>query len=84
MRNYRPLFKKLQRAILNKGLKVKISTDQFYSDDQKRYITMYTLSTPISELRCDGSLKNTHLTILRTASQPDICITMADIYKAVS
>ena len=40
--------KKLQTAIVKTGLVIKVNTNQFYSDDQKRMITSYRICTPIT------------------------------------
>ena len=44
--NCNAVMKKLQRAILSTGLVIKISTSQFYSEEQDRMITMWILTTP--------------------------------------
>lgn len=47
MANLRGLTKKLQTAILQTGLVVKINTYQFYSQEQKRMISKYQITTPV-------------------------------------
>lgn len=41
MANLKGKVKKLQTAIVQRGLIIKINQNQFYSDDQKRMITIY-------------------------------------------
>lgn len=36
--------RKLQKAIVSNGFVISLDTTQFYSEDQKRMITMYILS----------------------------------------
>lgn len=82
--NIRGVMKKLQAAILSTGLVVGINTKQFYSQDQKRMITIYRLTTPImyySERKSEW--KNGEYDILSTSSGIDIIHCLSDIYKAV-
>ena len=44
--NLNQIQRKLQRALLTKQFVTKIGTSQFYSADQNRMITMYSVSTP--------------------------------------
>ena len=76
--------KKLQKAILHKGLVIKMATTQFYSEDQKRLITVFAISTPTLQQNKNGSWKLRDYEILRSASNIDIVLCLADIYKAVS
>ena len=39
--------KKLQSALLQYGCQIKIHTRQFYSEDQNRMITVYSLLEPV-------------------------------------
>lgn len=38
------IMRKLQLAILNKGVKVKVNTNQFFSQDQDRMVTCYSVT----------------------------------------
>ena len=75
--------RKLQKAILQKGLVIRMGTSQFYSVEQKRLITVYILSTRIMERRKNGEWKDMDLEILRTASLLEIVNCLNDIWKAV-
>ncbi len=82
--NLRGKMKKLQTAIVQHGLVIKVNSNQFYSADQKRMITSYRICTPItyySEKYCEW--KTTDLEILKSCSMPDIVFCLLDIYKAV-
>lgn len=47
MANHSRMIRKLQTAILNVGKIVKVNTRQFYSEDQGRMITCYSVVTPV-------------------------------------
>lgn len=80
MPNLSAIVKKLQRAILSTGLVIKIGSSQFYSADQGRMITMWSLSTPVMEYSKD-KWKMRDLEILRTASQADVVMTLKEIWE---
>ena len=80
--NFNKIMRKLQRAILQKGLVIKIGTSQFYSPEQKRMIAMYILSTQIS-YRTKSGWKEGNYEILRSASQIEIVNCLNDIWQAV-
>lgn len=75
--------RKLQKAILQKGLVIRMGTSQFYSVEQKRLITVYILSTRIMERKKNGEWKDVDLEILRTASLLEIVNCLNDIWKTV-
>ena len=83
MRNLNQIMRKLQRALLTKRLPVKIDTHQFYSAEQKRMITMYTLTTPTLGI-VKEKWKERDYEIIHTASQFDVVITLKDIWEALS
>lgn len=83
MANLNQLAKKLQRAILQTGLVIKMGTSQFYSDDQKRLVTVFTLSTPALQRIKNGEWRTKDYEILRSASNIEIVKCLADIYEAV-
>jgi len=75
--------KKLQKAILQKGLIIKMASNQFYSTDQKRFITIFILSTPVLQRNKNEEWKMKNYEILRSASNIEIVLCLADIYEAV-
>ena len=77
------IMRKLQRAILQKGLVIKIGSTQFYSAEQKRMITIHILSTRITYRNTHGELKEKDYEILRSASQIEIVNCLNDIWQAV-
>ena len=83
--NLKGKMKKLQTAIVKTGLVIKINTNQFYSDDQKRMITTYRICTPISYFsESYQEWKMMDYEILKTCSMPEVIFCLLDIYKAVS
>ena len=81
--NINSIMRKLQRAILQKGLIIKIGTSQFYSKEQNRMITIHILSTRITYRNTHGEWKERDYEILRSASQIEIVNCLNDIWQAV-
>ena len=81
--NLNIIIRKLQRAILQKGLVIKIGSTQFYSSEQNRMITIHILSTRITYRNTHGEWKERDYEILRSASQIEIVNCLNDIWKAV-
>lgn len=75
--------KKLQRAILQTGLIIKISTSQFYSEEQGRMITIWILSTPVLQQDKHEEWKTRDYEILRSASGIEIVKCLQEIWEAV-
>lgn len=83
--NINGTMKKLQMAILQKGLAIAIGRTQFYSSEQHRFIPMITLSTKVFHYyEKSGEWKDQTFEIIRTSSQVDALMCMVEIYKAVS
>ena len=82
--NLNSIIRKLQRAILQKGLVIKIGTSQFYSPEQKRMITMHSLSTRIIYRNTHGEWKERDYEILRPASMVEVANCLNDIWQAVT
>lgn len=83
--NINGTMKKIQMAILQTGLVITISRSQFYSQEQKRFIPMISLSTKVFHYyEKFGEWKDQTFEIIRTSSQVDALMCMVDIYKAVS
>lgn len=75
--------KKLQNALLNKGVLTKIETTQFYSEDQKRMITMYHLKQKQDKYSKSKGWQQYWEEIIKTASIPEVIFCLVDMYKAV-
>lgn len=81
--NLNSTMRKLQRAILQKNLVIKIGTTQFYSAEQKRMITIHIISTRITYINTHEEWKERDYEILRSASQIEIVNCLNDIWQAV-
>lgn len=81
MANLRGLSKKLQTAILHCGLIVKINTYQFYSQEQKRMISKYQITTPVFRQNRAGEWKNMDYEILSTCSAVEVVECLNSIYQ---
>ena len=77
------IMRKLQKAILQKGLVIKVGTTQFYSAEQNRMITIYILSTRVLQKTQNDEWKEKDYEILRSASQIEIVNCLIDIWQAV-
>lgn len=75
--------KKLQRAILQTGLVIKMGYTQFYSPEQQRMITIYILSTTITQRNHTGEWTDKNYEILRSASNIEIVRCLVDIWEQV-
>nr|DAF59906.1 MAG TPA: hypothetical protein [Siphoviridae sp. ctwDi18] len=64
------LMYKLQKALKTKGIILCINTNQFYSTEQDRYITMYTVVRNKKQL-------------IRTASQIQVINKLQEIWEEV-
>lgn len=83
--NLKGKVKKLQTAIVQRGLIIKINQNQFYSEDQKRMITMYRILTPVYTFKTKKQeWKTEDFEILKTASIPEVICCLLEIYKEVS
>lgn len=82
--NIKGTMKKLQTAILQNGLPITISNNQFYSPEQNRFIPIIVLSTKIYSLSRSGEWVDKNYEILRTSSQIDALMCLVEIYKVVS
>lgn len=76
--------KRLQKAILHKGLAIAINRSQFYSADKNCFIPVISLITKVSYLTKRGTWSEKNYEIIRTTSQIDALECLVDIYKAVS
>lgn len=83
--NLNRVIAKLQTAILHKGMAISVNRSQFYSENQKRFIPVVSLTTKVAHYdEKKEKWKNIEYEILRTCSQPDVLECLAEIYKAVS
>lgn len=82
--NINSKMKKIQMAILQRGLAISINRSQFYSVEQNRFIPMVSLSTKVFHYyERLGEWKDQTFEIIRTSSQVDALMCLLEIYKAV-
>lgn len=83
--NINGTIKKLQTAILHRGMPIEINRSQFYSAEQQRFIPIISLSTNVFHYYPRlKEWKDQKFEIIRTSSQVDVLKCLVDIYKAVS
>ena len=76
---YNALIRTLQKALVkNFDKRVFIAQEQFYSEDQKRYITMYILQEPVWD---EGHIHYTKQQVLKTANQVDVAKYLGNLHK---
>ena len=63
------LIRKLQTAIINKGVKVKVNTHQFFSNEQNRMMTSYTVT---ERKWSDEKRRMTDQMVLKTCSTVEV------------
>lgn len=82
--NHAQTIKKLQKALLTKGIIYKINTYQFYSEEQGRFITGYSITEKkaYEKKNCEMSVKDVEL--LNTCSQVEALQWFVEEWKKVS
>ena len=70
--NYNQTTKKLQKALLTKGIIYKINTYQFYSEEQQRLITGYSITQKQPYKKKNGELSSKNVELLNTCSQIEV------------
>ena len=63
---------KLQRALNTKGLKILYSTNQFYSENQDRPVTLYVIKRAIYD---ENKGKNISVDLFKSTSQASVFCT---------
>ena len=72
--------RKLQTAIVNAGQVVKINTHQFYSEEQERMITCYSVIVPMWS---DFRQKMVDHELLKTCSTVEVVKFLADMLEGL-
>lgn len=70
--NYNQTTKKLQKALLTKGIIYKINTYQFYSEEQYRLITGYRITEKKAYKKKNGEMSVKDVELLNTCSQAEV------------
>ncbi len=80
MANIRGLTKKLQTAIAQKDFILRINTYQFYSEEQSRFITGYSVVHKEWQTNKKGKLVLKDKELLNTCSQIEVLNYLAEVY----
>ena len=78
MANLNQLMKKLQMAILNKGVKVKINTNQFLIQEQGKMATCYTVT---QKKWSDSKCRMVDQVVLKTCSIVEVIKFLAKLLE---
>lgn len=81
MANIRGIIKKLQTAIAQKDYIIRINTYQFYSDEQRRFITGYSLVHKEWQMNRKGEAVLKDRELINTCSQIEIVKYLSEIYR---
>lgn len=82
--NYNQTTKKLQKALLTKGIIYKINTYQFYSEEQNRFITGYRITEKQSYEKKNGEMSVKDVELLNTCSQVEVLQWFAEEWRKVN
>lgn len=80
MANHNRLIGKLQTAILNVGGMVKVNTHQFYSEEQNRMVTSYSVAAPAWS---QAKRKKVDRELLKTCSAVEVVKFLADMLEGM-
>ena len=70
--NYMQTTRKLQKALLTKGIIYKINTYQFYSEEQNRLITGYRITEKQEYEKKNSEMSVKDVELLNTCSQVEV------------
>lgn len=79
--NYTQTTKKLQKALLTKGIIYKINTYQFYSKEQHRFITGYRITEKQAYKKKNGEMFVKDVELLNTCSQVEVLKWFAEEWR---
>lgn len=79
--NIKATTKKLQRALINKDIIYKINTYQFYSEEQQRLITGYSIAEKQAYQKKNGEMSVKDVEMLNTCSKIDVLQWFAEEWR---
>lgn len=82
--NIKVTIKKLQKALLTKGIIYKINTYQFYSKEQQRLITGYRITEKREYKKKNGKTAMKDMELLNTCSQVEVLKWFAEKWRKVN
>ena len=71
----------LQKALLIKGLRIKINTQQVYIEEDKKMVTRYTVTIPEEKISKEGKPYMKDRDIIETYSKVHLLKRLYEIYK---
>ena len=71
----------LQKALLLKGMQIKINTQQIYIEEGKKMVTRYTVTMPEEKISKEGKPYMKDETIVETYSKAKLLKSLYEIYK---
>lgn len=81
--NINATIKKLQRALINRNIVYKINTYQFYSEEQHRMITGYSITEKQPFKKKNGEMFMKNVELLNTCSQIEVLKWFAEQWDKV-
>lgn len=72
---------KLQKALLMKGMQIKINTQQIYIEEDKKMVTRYTVTIPEEKISKEGFPYMKDRAIVETYSKAHLLKRLYEIYK---
>lgn len=82
--NIKVTTKKLQKALLSKGIIYKINTYQFYSKEQQRFITGYSVTEKQAYEKKNGEMSVKDVELLNTCSQVEVLKWFAEEWRKIN
>ena len=71
----------LQKALLIKGMQIKINTQQIYIEEDKKMVTRYTVTLPEEKISKEGKPYMKDEKVLETYSKATLLKGLYEIYK---
>ncbi len=82
--NIKSTIKKLQTALIQKGVIYKINTYQFFSEEQNRMITGYKVTERQPYKKKNGEMSEKDVELLNTCSQVEVLKWFVEKWKEVN
>lgn len=81
--NKKRIIGKLQQALIKKGIRYKINTSQFFSEEQQRMITCYSVREKQSYTKPNGEITMKDVELLKTCSQIELLKWLTEQWQKV-
>ena len=70
--NYLRTARQIQTGLIHKGIRYKLNTSQFFSEEQNRMITVYSVTEKRPYKKKNGEMSMKDVQLLRTCSQVEV------------